>query len=84
MAKHSRRERERRDQETIRVREIEAAWGGSVPTAVNRAFALEVQAARARGPEPRRPDMLPGTRPNPPRPGHEPRPPKDAERPRRG
>jgi len=83
MTKHSKRERERRDQETIRVREIEAAWVGSVPPAIARAFALEVDAARARGPEPRRPDMAPGTRPRPPRPGHEPRPSKDAERPRR-
>ena len=83
MTKHSSWERERRDQETIRVREIEAAWIGSVPPAIARAFAVDVEAARARGPEPRRPDMAPGTRPNPPRPGHEPRPPKDAERPRR-
>jgi hypothetical protein len=84
MTKHSRRERDRRDQETARVREIEAAWTGSVPAAVAKAFALEVDAARARGPQPRRPDMAPGTRPNPPRPGREPKVPKDSERPRRG
>lgn len=84
MTKHSKRERQRRDEETARVREIEAAWAGSLPPATARAFAIEVDAARARGPEQRRPDMAPGTKPRPPRPGHEPRPPKDAERPRRG
>lgn len=84
MTKHSKRERERRAQETQRVREIEAAWAGSVPPATAKAFALEVEAALARGPEVRRPDMAPGTAPRPPRPGHEPRPPKTTERPRRG
>ena len=83
MTKHSKRERQRRDEETVRVREIEAAWVGSVPPATARTFAIEVDAARARGPEQRRPDMAPGTKPRPPRPGHEPRPPKDSERPRR-
>jgi hypothetical protein len=84
MTKHSRRERERRTAESERVRQIETAWIGSIPPAQAKAFALEVEAARARGPEQRRPDMAPGTAPRPPRPGHEPKPPKDTERPRRG
>lgn len=83
MTKHSKRERERRAAETERVKQIESAWTGSVPPATARAFALGVEAARARGPEVRPPDMAPGTRPNPPRPGHEPRPPKEPARPRR-
>lgn len=85
MTKHSRRERERRAAETIRVRDIETAWLGSLPAATMKAFTLEVEAARARGPEEPRPDMAPGTAPRPPRPGREPRPPKDNGRPgRRG
>jgi hypothetical protein len=73
MAKHSKAERERRTAQSARVAEIEAAWMGSVPAAAGKAFTLAVEAARARGPEPRRPDMAPGTLPNPPRPGREPR-----------
>ena len=84
MTKHSKREREQRTRETTRVKEIEAAWTASTPAAVQREFAAGVEAARARGPEERRPDMAPGTLPNPPRPGREPKPPKAAERPRRG
>jgi len=80
MTKHSKHEREKRAQERDRVREIEAAWTGSLPPAVAETFALDVQAARARPPAPRRPDMAPGTAPNPPRPGHEPRQPKDKTR----
>jgi hypothetical protein len=80
MAKHSKAERERRAAETVRVAEIEAAWMGSVPTATAKAFTLAVEAARARAPQPRRPDMAPGTLPNPPRPGHEPRPVKEDPR----
>jgi hypothetical protein len=73
MTKHSKRERQRRTEETERVRQIEAAWIGSIPAAVAKAFALGVEVARARGPEVRRPDMAPGTAPRPPRPGHEPK-----------
>jgi hypothetical protein len=80
MAKHSKAERERRTAQSARVAEIEAAWMGSVPAATAKAFTLSVEAARARGPEPRRPDMAPGTLPNPPRPGHEPRPVKEDPR----
>ena len=50
MTKHSKRERERRAEETQRVREIESAWAGSVPPATAKAFAMEVEAALARGP----------------------------------
>ena len=82
MARHSKHERERRRAETERVKQIEAAWLGSLPPAAAKAFAESVAAARARGPQEKRPDMAPGTPPRPPRPGHEPKPPKD-ERPRR-
>ena len=80
MTKHSRQERAQRKIEGERVREIEAAWLGSLPAADRKAFVDSVQAARARGPLPPPPDMAPGTRPNPPRPGHEPRPSKEEER----
>ena len=82
MARHSKHERERRKVGTERVKQIEAAWMGSVPSATAKAFADSVATARARPPQERQPDMAPGTAPRPPRPGHEPRPPKD-ERPRR-
>jgi hypothetical protein len=83
MTKHSKHERERRIGESERVKEIESAWLRSLPADRAGAFASTVEAARARGPEPRRPDMAPGTQPRPPRPGHEPRPPKDEPRSRR-
>jgi hypothetical protein len=83
MAKHSKRERERRDAETERVKQIESAWVASMPAATASAFARDVEAARARPPEPRRPDMAPGTAPRPPAPGREPREPKEPARPRR-
>jgi hypothetical protein len=79
MTKHSKHEREQRAAERERVREIEAAWTGSLPAAVAETFALDVQAARARPPAERPADMAPGTPPNPPRPGHEPRQPKEAK-----
>ena len=69
MTKHSRAERERRAAETVRVKEIEAAWLGSLPPDTAKAFATAVAAARARPPaEPPAP-MAPGTAPRPPRPG---------------
>lgn len=77
MAKHSKSERERRAAQSARIAEIEAAWMGSVPAATAKSFAMAVEAARARGPLPRQPDMAPGTLPRPPRPGHEPRPKKE-------
>jgi len=82
VARHSKHERERRTVETERVKQIEAAWLGSLPSGAAKAFADSVAAARARGPQEKRPDMAPGTAPRPPRPGHEPKPPKE-ERPRR-
>ena len=78
MAKHSRSERERRKQEHEAVARIEAAWQASVPADRRKEMEQAVAAARARGPEERRPDMAPGTMPNPPRPGREPKPKKDA------
>jgi hypothetical protein len=81
--KHSRHERLHRKQVAERVREIESAWARSVPPAVAEAFAQGVAEARARGPEPKRPDMAPGTPPRPPRPGREPKPVADNDRPRR-
>ncbi len=83
MAKHSRAERERRKQEHEAVTRIQAAWQGSVPPAKAKEFADAVAQARARGPEPRPPDMAPGTMPNPPRPGREPKPKKEQTRSRR-
>jgi hypothetical protein len=83
MTKHSKREREQRTAETERVREIEAAWAGSIPPETAKAFASQVAAVRATPQAPHE-DMAPGTPPRPPRPGHEPRPPKEPERPRRG
>ena len=67
MAKHSKFEKERRAAESTRVKEIEAAWFGSLPKSAAEAFVGAVEAARARpdpGPPPNQP---PGTRPNPPR-----------------
>ena len=82
MTKHSKHENERRAAETIRVREIEAAWMGSLSADRAKTFVASVAAARARPPAERAPDMAPGTLPRPPRPGHEPRPTKE-ERTRR-
>lgn len=73
VTKHSRVERERRAAEGERVREIEAAWFGSLPKETAQAFTADVAAARARPPAPPAPNMPPGTAPHPPRPGHEPR-----------
>ncbi|MEO8208163.1 MAG: hypothetical protein ABI598_03940 [Chloroflexota bacterium] len=77
MTKHSQFERERRATETERIKEVERAWQGSIPAAVAAEFAATVKAAKARGPEPKAPDMAPGTLPRPPRPGHEPKPKKE-------
>ncbi len=82
MTKHSKHERERRASESERMKEVQAAWYGSLPAATAAAFSREVAAAQARVPEVR-PDMAPGTAPNPPRPGREPKPPKDEQRSRR-
>ncbi len=79
MTKRSRYEREQRAEANVRVKQITAEWERAVPPERAAAFAREVEAARARGPRPRQPDMAPGTLPNPPRPGYEPRPPKKEE-----
>ena len=80
MARHSRFEQEQRAAESARMKEIEAAWMGSLPKPVAEDFAAAVAAARARPPEGPPPNMPPGTRPNPPK--REPRPTKE-ERTRR-
>jgi hypothetical protein len=82
MTKHSKHERERRATEAERMKEVQAAWYGSLPAATAAAFTREVAAAQARVPV-ERTDMAPGTAPNPPRPGREPKPPKDEQRSRR-
>jgi hypothetical protein len=79
MTKRSRHEREQRDAQNVRVKQITAEWESAVPPERAAAFAREVAAARARGPLPAQPDMAPGTAPRPPRPGFEPRPPKKEE-----
>lgn len=84
MTKHSRYEQAQRAAETTRMREIEAAWTASIPSDTLTAFKKEVEVARARPRAERRPDMAPGTLPNPPRPGREPRPPKAEPRGRGG
>ncbi len=83
MTKHSKFERQRRAEQTVRVQEIERAWQGSIPAPVAAEFAASVKAAKERGPWVAQPDMAPGTAPRPPRPGHEPKPKKDDVAPRR-
>jgi hypothetical protein len=75
MTKHSKFENERRAAEDARLKEIEAAWMGSLPPETVKAFTKSVEAARNRPPAEARPNMAPGTRPNPPR--VEPRPTKE-------
>ena len=77
MTKHSKFESERRAAETVRTKEIEAAWMASVPAEKAKAFRAAVEAARSRPPAERAPDMAPGTPPRPPRPGFVPRVPKE-------
>jgi hypothetical protein len=75
MAKHSKFENDRRAAETVRIKEIEAAWLGSLSKPAAEAFNQAVAAARARPPQGPWPNMPPGTRPNPPK--REPRPTKE-------
>ena len=84
MTKHSPYERARRAAETERMKQIETAWYASLPADTAKAFAAEVEAARARGPRQPPPDQPPGTLPNPPRPGREPKPSKEDRRTSRG
>jgi hypothetical protein len=83
MTKRSKYEREQRAAANIRIKQITAEWQNAIPPERAASFALEVEAARARGPRPPQPDMAPGTAPNPPAPGNEPRLPKKEERRRR-
>jgi hypothetical protein len=76
MTKRSRYEQAQRSTEQDRIRDIEAAWMARLSPDQQGAFRREVEVALARRPEPR-PDMAPGTAPNPPRPGREPREPKE-------
>ena len=76
MTKHSKAENEKRAAEHARLKEIEAAWLGSLPKPVHEAFVAAVASARSRPPAPPAPNMAPGTRPNPPK--VEPRPSKKA------
>ena len=82
MTKRSKYEQAQRAAQTARVKEIEAAWMGSLPADRAKAFVAAVEVARSRPPAGPPVNMPPGTRPNPPRPGHEPKAPKE-ERPRR-
>jgi len=84
MTKRSKHERAQREVETERVRQIEASWAASTPSAVAREFETAVRAARERGPLPPPPNMAPGTAPRPPRPGREPKVVKEEPRGRRG
>lgn len=84
MTKHSPYERARRAAENERMKQVEAAWYGSLSQETTKAFTREVEAAHARGPMPPPPNQAPGTRPNPPRPGREPKAPKEERRPSRG
>jgi hypothetical protein len=80
MTKRSKFEKAQRETETARVKEIEAAWVGSLSKADATAFADAVAVARSRPPDGPPVNMAPGTRPNPPK--REPRPTKE-ERTRR-
>jgi len=77
VTKRSKYEQEQRKLQTVRVKEIEAAWLGSLPADRAKAFVAAVEVARNRPPDGPPVNMPPGTRPNPPRPGHEPKIPKE-------
>lgn len=77
MVKHAKFERERRTAEHARVKDIEAAWLGSLPAALVKDFNEAVARVRVRAAREPRPDMAPGTLPRPPRPGREPKPSKE-------
>ncbi len=77
MTKRSRFEQAQRSAERDRIGHIEADWVSRLSPDELGAFRREVAAAHDRQPEPR-PDMAPGTAPNPPRPGHEPREPRES------
>jgi hypothetical protein len=72
MTKRSRHEQSQRVAEQERITAIEASWQSRISAEDQAAFRREVELAQARVLEPR-PDMAPGTRPNPARPGREPK-----------
>jgi hypothetical protein len=80
MVKRSRYEREQRAAQNERIKQISADWERAIPADRLADFTAGVEAARTRGPLPRKPDMAPGTKPNPPRPGNEPKPKKEETR----
>ncbi len=59
MVNHARFERDRRAAESARIKEIEAAWLGSLTPAVAKAFNEDVARARARAPQPPPEPMAP-------------------------
>jgi hypothetical protein len=67
MAKQSGFKADRRAAQATRMKEIEAAWRGSLSKADAQAFEDAVAAARSRPPQGPPVNMPPGTRPNPPR-----------------
>jgi hypothetical protein len=75
VTKHSKFENERRAAETVRMKEIEAAWMGSLPTDTAKAFKTAVESARTRPAAEPPENMAPGTQPRPPK--REPRPTKE-------
>jgi hypothetical protein len=81
--KHSRFEREQRAAEDRRMREVADAWYGRVAPDEMASFRAAVAVAHARPVAEPRPNMAPGTLPNPPRPGREPRVVDDRSRTRR-
>jgi hypothetical protein len=80
VTKRSKFEAAQREAENTRLKEIEAAWMGSLSKADAEAFARAVAAAHARPPQGPPATQPPGTQPNPPK--REPRPKKE-ERPQR-
>jgi len=80
VTKHSKYENDRRAAESVRMKEIEAAWMGSLPTETAKAFKTAVDSARSRPLAEPPANMAPGTLPRPPK--REPRPTKE-ERTRR-
>ncbi len=80
MTKRSTYESAQRAAENTRMKEIEAAWMGSLSKADAEAFARGVAAAHARPPQGPPATQPPGTLPNPPK--REPRPKKE-EKPQR-
>mgnify|MGYP006281457821 CR=1 FL=1 len=73
MAKHSRHERDLRDQQNEAVKHLQASWIAAVPSDVMKAHLRSVEEAHARGPIQPPPLQAPGTPPQPPRIAREPK-----------